>query len=252
MLLWDDVVLLPLCGELPLRFVSVPLTLAVFFVCVLDSDLLTEQILAVHRLLGCIRCLERVVRHESVTLGNIVLVADDGRWRHEGSELREGIEKDLLVDLLVQVVDEKLGADIRWLLLVGARFVHADGFLMQPNTVQDFGSIVGALGGIELDESIALMRPRDAVHGHVHIVYGAHLGHELPEVGFADALVEVADIDGRVFVLLPTVRCQNWTSCIVMSQVSLPVLGHGDGRLCFEEGILLSRPLRFRRQCWLE
>lgn len=35
------------------------------------------------------------------------------------------------------------------------------------------------------------------------IVHRAHLGHELPKIGLADALVEVADVDSRVFILLP-------------------------------------------------
>lgn len=88
-------------------------------------------------------------------------------------------------------------------MLVGARLVDADGLLVQANPVEDFGGVVGALGGIELDETVALMHARHSIHGHVDVVDGAHLRHELPEVGLADALIEIADVHGRVLVLFP-------------------------------------------------
>lgn len=203
MLLRYHVVLLSFGSKLSLGVVTVPLALPVLLVRVLYGNLLAQQVLAIHCFPRRIRSLEGVVGHETIALGNIVLVTDDGRWRHQGSELREGIEQDLLVYLLIQIVDEQLGANVSGLLLVGACFVDADGLLVQADAVEDLGGIVGALRGVKLDETITLMCTRHTIHGHVDVVHGAHLGHELPEVGLADALVEIADIDGGVLILLP-------------------------------------------------
>ena len=48
----------------------------------------------------------------------------------------------------------------------------------------------------------------DAVFGEVNINYAAGLKHKLPYQIVRDALVEVADVDGGFFVLLPDCQCQ--------------------------------------------
>lgn len=194
---------LPLRSQLSLGLITVSLALSILFVRILHSDLLTEQILSIHHFSRRVRGFKGVIRYEAIPLRDIILVANDRRWRHQRSELGERIEQDLFVNLLVQVVHEQLGANVCGFLFVGARFVDADGLLVQANPVEDLGSVVGALRGVELYEAVALVCTRHTIHGHVDIIHGAHLGHQLPEIGLADALIEVADVDGRVLVLLP-------------------------------------------------
>lgn len=65
------------------------------------------------------------------------------------------------------------------------------------------------------------------------IVHWTHLGHELPEVGLADALVEVADVDGRVLVLLPiAIAVKIFASKKKTGALSsnLPMFGHDNVR----------------------
>lgn len=233
MLLRHDVVLLALCGKLSLGLVAVSFALAVFLVCIFHSDLLAQQVLPIHYVLGGIGSFERIVGHEAIALGHIVLITDDSWRQDQGAKLGKGVEQDFLVDLLVQVVDKELGADVGRLLLVGAGLVDTDWLLVQTDAVEDLGGVVGTLRGIELDETVALVGARDTIHGHVDIVHGAHLGHELPEIGLADALVEVADVDGRVLVLFPVAKkCQSGLGPTRRGSLkgNLPMFGHSEVR----------------------
>ena len=55
----------------------------------------------------------------------------------------------------------------------------------------------------ELDEAEALVVLGDAVARHVDVVDGAHLEHDFVYHGGRGALVDVANVDGRLLVLLP-------------------------------------------------
>lgn len=149
--------LLSLGREFSLGLVTVSLALAVLLVRVLDCDLLAQQVLPVHSIPRHIRSLEPIERDKSIALGHVVLVANDSRRRNKCAELRERVVKDLLIHLLVQVIDEQLGANVGGLLLVGAGLVDADGLLVQSDAVEYLGCVVGALGGVELDEPVALV-----------------------------------------------------------------------------------------------
>ena len=60
----------------------------------------------------------------------------------------------------------------------------------------------------ELDEAVALMCLGHAILGKVDIDDAPSLKHQLPNHLIRHTLVEVADVDGRLLVLLPGGRCQ--------------------------------------------
>jgi hypothetical protein len=199
----DDVVLLALGGEFALGLVAVALALAVLLVGVLDRDGLAEQVLAVHGGAGGVAGLERVEADKAVALGDVVVVADNVWLAQDAAELAEGVVEDLLVDLGVEVVDEELGADVDRLLLVGARLVDANGLAPDADPVEHLGGVLGRGGRVELDEAVALVRLRHAVLRHVHLTHRANLRHQLGEQLLREALVDVADVDRGIFILLP-------------------------------------------------
>ena len=123
--------------------------------------------------------------------------------RDEGAKATKGIVEHSFVDHRVEIADEEFGAYFDGLLLVGAGFVDSDGLAIQAHLVHDRGCIVGVFFRIELDEAIALVRLGDAVFGKVDVGNAAGLEEELPDQRIGHPLVEVADVDGAVFVLLP-------------------------------------------------
>jgi hypothetical protein len=54
-----------------------------------------------------------------------------------------------------------------------------------------------------LDETEALMGLGNAIAGHMNVVDGAHLKHDLVDDGGGGAFVDVADIDSGLLVLFP-------------------------------------------------
>ena len=207
LLLGDDVVLLALGGQLALGLVTMALALAVLLVGVFDRDGLAKQVLAVHGSDSGVTGLERVEADEAIALGDVVLVAHNVWLAKDLAELGKRVVKNLLVDLGIEVVDEQLGANVDRLLLVGAGLVYADGLAPDSDAVEDLGGILGGGGGIKLDEAVALVCLRYAILGHVYLANRADLCHELREQLLRETLVDVAHIDGGIFILLP--ECVN-------------------------------------------
>lgn len=203
LLLGNDVVLLALGGQLALSLVTMALALAVLLVGIFNRNGLAKQVLAVHGGNSGITSLERVEADEAIALGDIVLVADNVWLAKDLAKLGKRIVKDLLVNLGIEVVDEQLSANVDCLLLVGAGLVYADGLAPNSDAVEDLGGILRRGGGIKLDEAVALMCLRYAILRHVYLANRADLCHELREQLLREALVDVAHVDGGIFILLP-------------------------------------------------
>ena len=169
--------LLALGRKLALGFVTVSLSLAVLLVGVLHRDGFAQKVLAIHGCAGGITALERVEAHEAVALGHVVLVADDVGLPEDAAELAECVEENLFVDLVVEVVDEELGANIDRLLLVCAGLVDPNGLAVDPDSIENLRGVFGRIGGVEFDETVALVALRHAILRHVHLSDGANLRH---------------------------------------------------------------------------
>jgi hypothetical protein len=200
-----------LCKQ-ALRLVSVALALAVLLVRILHRDLLVHHILAVHVLDGIVRSLKVGVRHESIALGQHVLVPRDLGGTRELAEADEGVVQRPLVYHLVQVSDEELGANFNGLLLVGRGLVHSDLAPVQASPVEYVDCIIGVLLGCEFDEAKALVLAVYAVDGHVESSHATMVVHELGEQLLGDIFVDVADVDGGFLVLFPVVTVRPFAS----------------------------------------
>jgi hypothetical protein len=71
--------------------------------------------------------------------------------------------------------------------------------------IHDLGRVLGIFLADELDKAVPLMCLRDSVFGEMHIDYASNLKHEFPDKSVGDAFVEVADVHGGFFVLLPSI-----------------------------------------------
>jgi hypothetical protein len=214
-------VLASLGGQHALGLVTVSLALAVLLVRILHGDLFINQILAVHVGDGGVGGLEVAKRDEAVAFGQVIVVAGDLRslarqpaatgptgalyLGHAGQvpEARERVVQNMLGHHGIEVTDEQLGADLDRLLLISRGLVHANRLSVQPDAVHDARGILGVLLADELDEAVALVRLGDAVFGQVDVDDAAGLQHQLPDQAVDDALIEVSDVDGGLFVLLP-------------------------------------------------
>lgn len=233
----NNIVLLALGGKSALSLVTVPLSLSVLLVCVVDCDGLAEQVLAIHGGEGSIRSFKRIEADEAVTLGDVVLVANDVWLSENLAELTEGVVKDLLINLGVEVVDEQFGADVDRLLLIRTGLVHAKGLAPDTDAVEDFCCIFGRSGGIVLDEAVTLVNSRNAIQGHMDLANRTDLGHELGQELLSEAFIDIADVDGRVFILLPVSFFSNH-SCLLgwaigrwnCSKVAMPIAEPKDVR----------------------
>lgn len=198
--------LLSFGGQLTLGLVTVALALSVLLVCIFDGNLFAQQILPVHGRPSSITGLERTKTDETIALGDVVVVSDNVGLSKDLAELAECVVQDLLVDLRIEVVDEELGSNVDRLLLICARLIHADRLSPDPDSVEDLRCVFGGSGGIELDEAVTLMCLRHSILRHVYLAYGADLRHEFGKQLLGEALVDVADVYGCIFVLFPNLR----------------------------------------------
>lgn len=180
-----------------------PVSLAVLFESVLHRNLLAEHVLSVQVDNRSITALEVAVTDKAESLARTAIFPGHLGDAQQRSKAAKSIVQDLLVDLGVQISDEELGANLGGPLLVGAGLVDAEGLAVELDAVHDVGSVLGVGGGAELDEAKALVGLGDAIARHVDVVDGAHLEHDFVDHGGGCALVNVADVDGGLFVLLP-------------------------------------------------
>jgi len=198
-----DSVSLGLLRQHALGFVSVAFALAVLLVSVLHRNLLVHNVLAMHAGNGGVGRLEVAEGDETVALGQVGLVAGNLGGVDQGPETAKGVVERLLVNHGVKVADEELGADLDVALLVGRGLVDTQAAAVEGDIVHELGRIVGLFFGVELDEAEALVLAVDAVDGHVDVADAAGVEHQLVEDARGDALMEVANVDGRLLVLLP-------------------------------------------------
>jgi len=206
LLLWNNVVLLSLCGQLTLSLVTMALALAVFFVGILNANLLAKKVLAVHGVDSGITSLERIETDEAIAFGDIVIVANDVGLAKNPTKTAECVVENFFVDKGVEVVDEEFCTDIDRLLLVCARLVDTDWFVEDTSAIENSGCILGRSRGIEFDKAVALMVLGDSILWHMDLTHRTHLRHELGEPLLRETLVYVAYVDGGIFILLPVFR----------------------------------------------
>lgn len=180
-----------------------PVSLAVLLESVLHRNFLAEDILPVQVGNRSITALEVAVTDKTKPLARATIFSGHLGDAQKRSKAAKRIVQDLLVDHGIQISDEQLGAHLGGPLLVGAGLVHAEGLAVELDAVHDVGSVLGIGGGAELDEAEALVGLGDAIARHVDVVDGAHLKHDFVDHGGGCALVDVADVDGGLFVLLP-------------------------------------------------
>ena len=185
------------------RLVSMSLSFAVLLVGILHGEVLIHEELSIHIVDGIVASFKGAVAHKTIALAQAVVVAGHLGGYGEGTEATEGVVQDLLVDHGIKVANEELRTNLEGLLLIGRRLVDAQRFAVESNTVHDLGCIIGIDLAVELDKAEALVQLGDAVFGQVHVDDGAGLHHQLPYHGVAGALVDVANVDGGFFVLLP-------------------------------------------------
>lgn len=199
----EDVSRLGLRSQCSFGLVTVPVSLAVLFESVLHRNLLAEDVLSVQVGNCGITAVEVAVTDKAESLARTAVFPGHLGDAQQRSKAAERIVQNLLVDHGVQVSDEQLGAHLGGPLLVGAGLVDAQGLAVELDAVHDIGRVLGVGGGAELDEAEALVGLGDAIARHVDVVDGAHLEHDFVDHGGGCALVDVADIDGGLFVLLP-------------------------------------------------
>ena len=192
-----------LCSEHTLCLVAVSFSLAVLLVGVLHRDVLVHEVLIVHVGNGIVRGFEVGVGYEAIAFGEVGFIAGKLGLSYERTETAKGVVKHSLVDHGVEVANEEFSTHFDGFLFVSAGLVDADGFAVEADLVHDTGGIVGVFFGVELDETIALVGLSDAVFGEVDVGYAAGLEEEFPDKSIGHSFVEVADVDGAVFVLLP-------------------------------------------------
>jgi hypothetical protein len=99
--------------------VAMPLSFAIFLICVLNADVFVHEILAVHICNSIIRGLKITVGYEAIALREAVLgIACNLWWGDERAKAREGVVESLFVDHGVKVTNKELGANLDCLLLV--------------------------------------------------------------------------------------------------------------------------------------
>lgn len=179
------------------------LSLAVLLEGVLHRHLLAEDVLPVEVGNGSITALEVAVADEAKALARAAIFPSNLGNAQQRAEATKGVVKDLLVDHGIEVSDEQLGAHLGGLLLVGAGLVDAQRLAVELDAVHDVGGVLGVGRGAKLDEAEALMRLGDAISRHVDVVNGAHLEHDFVDHGRGRALVDVANVDRGLLVLLP-------------------------------------------------
>lgn len=114
-----DIVLLRLSSKHTLCFVSMPLSLAVFLVGVLDANILVHEVLAIHVVDGIVTGIETAVADETVSLAQPIIVSCHLRGCDQVAKATEGIVEDLFVDHGIQVSNKELRTNLQRLLFVG-------------------------------------------------------------------------------------------------------------------------------------
>lgn len=187
-----------------LGFVSMSLALAIFLIRVLNCDLFGHDVLVVHAGDGRIRGLEIAVGDETVTFRRGCDFIARNLWRiHQWSESTECVVQSLLVYTWIKIANEQLCANLDILLLICRCLVHTYPASVKGNIVENFRSIVGFSFCVELDEAETLVLPIDTIDWHIHITYTAGVEHQLVKDARCDALMEITDVYGGFFVLLP-------------------------------------------------
>jgi hypothetical protein len=101
-----------------LRFITMPLSLPIFLISVLNRNVFIHQVLPVHVRDCVVWGFECGVRDEAVAFWEAGFVARDFWGGLQGAEAGEGVVEGFFVDEGVQVADEEFGAYFDGLLFV--------------------------------------------------------------------------------------------------------------------------------------
>lgn len=180
-----------------------PLPLAVLLEGVLHGHLLAEDVLPVEVGNGSITALEVAVADEAKALARAAIFPSNLGNAQQRTKPTKCVVEDLLVDHGIEVSDEQLSSNLGGLLLISAGLVDAKRFAVELDAVHDVGGVLGVGRGAKLDEAEALVGLGDAISRHVDVVDGAHLEHDFVDHGRGRPLVDVANVDRGLLVLLP-------------------------------------------------
>jgi hypothetical protein len=161
-----------------------------------DVHLLVVHQHPVHLHDSAVRRFRGVELHEAVSLALAL-----GIRRHlrgdDVSELREGVVKRLVVDVLVQVLDEDV-PDAGFAKRGVALGVHdADGLAVHHLEVQDVDGASGIRSLLEVHVRVPERSARDEVAAHADGHHRTDGGEELVELRFRAAGLEVAAVQAR-------------------------------------------------------
>lgn len=141
----------------------------IFFECIRYGNRSIAQILTIHRVHGCIGCLETSEIDECKTFRiSRLRISHYFRRLQNHTECRECVVQQFLVHFGIQVANEYVRADVQ-VLLMGRRFVHTNRFAIQFYHVHDFYRIVGVIFAEEFHKTVALVHLRDTILWHVDV-----------------------------------------------------------------------------------
>lgn len=121
----------------------------------------------------------------------------------------EGLVKHLFSSHGIKVPNEKLRTDFDTFLFVCRRFVHADWFAVKADLIHYPSSIFRIFLTDELDKSISLVRLSDSILRNMNFDNSTCLEHELPQQTVSYSLIEVADVNSGLLVLVPVVLARD-------------------------------------------
>lgn len=159
------------------------LTLAVLLKGVLYGDLLAHNVLSIHVQDSVVTALEVAIADKTKAFTGAIIISCHLGYAQERTKSAESVVKDLLIHHGIDAADEELSTDVGRLLLVGASLVDTQGFSIQLDPVHDVGCVLGVSWCAKLDKAEALMCLGDAVAGHMDVMDGAHLQHDLVHHG---------------------------------------------------------------------
>ena len=117
------------------------------------------------------------------------------------SKVAESFIEHFLIDLRIEITDEKIGANILSSLILRG-LIDLDGFTKHFHHVHDLNRVIGIILTFELNKAITLVLIGDLIPRQMNVNNWATLNKQLPKETFGDFLIEITDVDGCLLIAL--------------------------------------------------